>query len=80
MFLANALVNLYAKGGSMEVSHNMFEKMDHKDVVAWNAMIAGYGVHVFGKEALRLFEQMQHCGISPDHVTFVGVLHGAIQS
>ena len=48
--------------------------MDHKDVAAWNAMIAGYGVHGFGKEALRLFEQMQHCGISPDHVTFVVVL------
>ena len=40
----------------------------------WITKIAGYGVHGFGKESLSLFEEMQHCGISPDHVTFVGVL------
>ena len=74
LFVANALVNLYAKCGSIEVARNMFDKMDHKDVASWNEMIAGYGVHGFGKEALMLFEQMQHYGISPDHVTFVGFL------
>ena len=70
LFVANAVVPLYMKCGSIEVSHNMFDKMDHKDVASWNAMIAGYGVHGFGKESLRLFEQMQHCRISPKHVTF----------
>ena len=63
LFVANALVNLYEKCGSIEVGRNMFDKMDHKYVASWNAMIAGYGVHGFGKETLRLFEQMQHCGI-----------------
>ena len=80
LFVANALVNLYAKCGNIEVAHNMFGKMDHKYVVAWNAMIARYGVHGFGKEALRLFEQMQHCGISPDHVTFVRFLYVCFHS
>ena len=42
--------------------------------------IAGYGVHGFGKEALRLFEQMQHCGISPDHVTFVEFMFACCHS
>jgi len=46
----------------------------------WITKIVGYGVHGFGKEALRLFEQMQHCGISPDHVTFVGVLSACCHS
>ena len=49
MFVANALVNLYVKCQNIEVAHNMFEKMDHKYVVAWNEMIVGYGVHGFGK-------------------------------
>ena len=74
MFVANALVNLYTKCGDIEFSRNMFDKMDHKYVVSWNAMIVGYGVHGFGKESLRLFEQMQHYRISPDHVTFVRFL------
>ena len=79
LFVANALVNLYAKCGSIEVGRNMFDKMDHKYVAAWNVMIVGYGVHGFGKEAL-FFEQMQHCGISPDHVTFVVVLSACYHS
>ena len=58
MFVANALVSLYTKCGGIEVACNMFDKMDHKDVVSWNAMIVGYGVHGFGKEALRLFKQL----------------------
>ena len=54
LFVANALVNLYAKCGSIEVSCNMFDKMDYKDVASWNAMVAGYGVHGFGNpNALR---------------------------
>jgi pentatricopeptide repeat protein len=37
-------------------------------------MIAGYAMHGCGKEAFKLFEQMKHSGLSPDHVTFVGIL------
>jgi pentatricopeptide repeat protein len=31
-------------------------------------------MHGYGKEALKLFEQMEQSGINPNHVTFVGVL------
>ena len=80
LFVANALVNLYAKCGSIEVACNMFDKMDHKDVASQTAMVAGYGVHGFGKESLMLFKQMQHRGISLDHVTFVGFLSACYHS
>ena len=39
LFVANALVNLYAKCGSIEVSRNMFEKMDLKDCRLWCAWL-----------------------------------------
>eukprot|EP01018_Ginkgo_biloba_P040732 Gb_28666 [translate_table: standard] len=73
-FVSNALVDMYAKCGSIENACTLFDKMPQRDVVSWNAMIAGYAMHGCGKEALKLFEQMQHSEMTPDHVTFVGVL------
>ena len=35
-------------------------------------IIAGYGIHGHGKEAVELFEKMR--GLKPDGFTFVGVL------
>eukprot|EP01018_Ginkgo_biloba_P012108 Gb_38817 [translate_table: standard] len=74
IFLGNGLVDMYAKCGSIEIARNMFDKMPRQDVVSWTVMISGYAMHGFGKEALKLFEQMQHAGKKPDHVTLLGVL------
>eukprot|EP01018_Ginkgo_biloba_P006435 Gb_28586 [translate_table: standard] len=74
IFVGNALVDMYAKCGSIENAQNVFDKMPERDVVSWTAMIKGYGMHGCGKEALNLFEQMQKSGMNPDHVTLVGVL------
>eukprot|EP01018_Ginkgo_biloba_P031907 Gb_25356 [translate_table: standard] len=74
VFLGSALVDMYAKCGSIDNANNVFYKMPKRNVVSWNAMIGGYAMHGRGKEALLLFEQMQHSGTNPDHVTFIGVL------
>eukprot|EP01018_Ginkgo_biloba_P032084 Gb_05882 [translate_table: standard] len=74
VFVGSALVDMYAKCGSIENAHQVFNKMPRRNVVSWTAMIVGYAMHGQGKEALQLFEQMQHSGTSPNHVTFVGVL------
>eukprot|EP01018_Ginkgo_biloba_P026252 Gb_14197 [translate_table: standard] len=70
----NALVDMYAKCGSIEFARKVFEKMPERVVVSWNAIIVGYAMHGYGKEAIQLFEQMQHSGSKANHVTFVGVL------
>eukprot|EP01018_Ginkgo_biloba_P008462 Gb_26311 [translate_table: standard] len=72
--VGNALVDMYAKCGSIEYARNVFDKMRRRVVVSWNAMIGGYAMHGCGKQALQLFEQMKYRGIKPDHVTFIGVL------
>jgi pentatricopeptide repeat protein len=73
-FVGNALVDMYAKCGSIEVAQNVFDKIPAPDIVSWNAIIVGYAMHGFGKEALQLFEKMEHSSMKPNHVTFVGVL------
>eukprot|EP01018_Ginkgo_biloba_P014495 Gb_16757 [translate_table: standard] len=74
VFVGSALVDMYAKCGSIEYARQVFDKKTQRDVVSWNAMIAGYAMHGYGKEALKLFEHMQHSSSIPDHITFIGVL------
>ena len=73
----NALIDMYAKCGSVETAHLLFDKLHNRDVVPWNTMITGYGMHGYGEDALALFNQMQQTPMKPDYVTFTGVLsHG----
>jgi pentatricopeptide repeat protein len=73
-FVGGALVDMYAKCGSIEYACKVFDKISEHDVVSWTAMIVGYAMHGYGKEAVQLFDKMQHTGTQPDHVTFLGVL------
>ncbi|XP_057826384.2 pentatricopeptide repeat-containing protein At4g02750 [Cryptomeria japonica] len=74
VLVVSALVDMYAKCGSLRKAREVFEKMSQRDTVSWNVMIAGYAMHGFRKDALKLFELMEHSGIYPDHVSFVCVL------
>eukprot|EP01018_Ginkgo_biloba_P039547 Gb_03571 [translate_table: standard] len=72
--IGNTLIDMYAKCGSLEFACHVFDKMSKRDLVSWSAMIAGYGMHGHGEEALRLFDQMEQAGVKPDHITFIAVL------
>eukprot|EP01018_Ginkgo_biloba_P002434 Gb_04611 [translate_table: standard] len=74
VFVESALVDMYAKCGSIEQARHLFDKMHQRNIVSWTAIMAGYAMHGCAKEALKLFEQMQHSGMNPDHVTLVCVL------
>ncbi|KAL4570070.1 hypothetical protein LXL04_025721 [Taraxacum kok-saghyz] len=73
--VANALIDMYAKCGSIKNSRFVFENITEKDVVSWNAMLSGYSMHGLGEKALTLFDLMREkTNIKPDQLTFVGVL------
>lgn len=76
-----ALVDMYAKCGSVRIARSLFERLKEKRVVSWNAMITGYAIRGHATEALVLFEEMKEKAL-PDHITFVGVLaacrHGGL--
>ena len=38
----NALVNIYAKCGSMDEARLVFDEMDERDVISWTSMINGH--------------------------------------
>eukprot|EP01018_Ginkgo_biloba_P018940 Gb_33111 [translate_table: standard] len=74
VFVESALVDMYAKCGSIEEARQVFDKMQDRNTVSWTAMITGYAQNGRGNDALQLFEQMLLGGMKPDHISFVGVL------
>ncbi|KAI5650128.1 hypothetical protein M9H77_36133 [Catharanthus roseus] len=72
--ISNAVMDMYAKCGSLREARLVFDKMTCRDVASWNIMIMGYGMHGFGNEALDMFYSMSKVELMPDEVTFVGVL------
>ncbi|KAG9143568.1 hypothetical protein Leryth_015985 [Lithospermum erythrorhizon] len=74
--VGTALISMYCKCGNLEDASKLFLEMPFKDIVTWNAMISGYAQHGQGKESIRLFDEMTNQGLTPDRITFVGVLIG----
>ncbi|KAJ7558889.1 hypothetical protein O6H91_04G060700 [Diphasiastrum complanatum] len=74
IFLANALVHMYAKCGSVLDAHKVFRNMPQHNVYSWTAIISAYANSGQGEEAMNLFQQMQQTGLAPDKVLFVVVL------
>lgn len=73
-YLSNVLISMYAKCGSIKDAWNVFQAMEDKDVISWNAMISGFALHGQGQEALDHFYQMQRQGLRPNKNTFVSIL------
>ncbi|KAI3687235.1 hypothetical protein L1987_80929 [Smallanthus sonchifolius] len=80
--LGNAFIDMYAKCGNIDAAVKLFNEMQDKDLVSWNAMIVGFASHGHAAKALNIFEQMREMGYKPDEITFVGVLsacsHGGL--
>ncbi|KAG8387281.1 hypothetical protein BUALT_Bualt02G0005100 [Buddleja alternifolia] len=71
--LGTALIDMYAKCGSLFRARVLYDKMCSRDVIFWNTMISSYGIHGKGEEALGIFHQMIESHIKPDHATFASL-------
>uniref|UniRef100_A0A7N2MP48 DYW domain-containing protein n=2 Tax=Quercus lobata TaxID=97700 RepID=A0A7N2MP48_QUELO len=72
--LGTAVIDMYSKCGALSWARTLFDQMNSKDSVSWNAMITSYGIHGHGKEALSLFLEMTKTNLKPDHATFSSLL------
>lgn len=72
--VTNALIDMYAKCGSVEKALHIFEEMTQRDLVSWNSIIQGLAIHGHGDIALKIFSRMEQEGFQPDKFTFVGIL------
>ncbi|KAF5184276.1 Pentatricopeptide repeat-containing protein [Thalictrum thalictroides] len=73
-YVDTALTDMYAKCGDLPTAQRVFDTMLERSVVAWSAMIAGYGIHGCLDNAISLFTQMVGLGIRPNDITFMSIL------
>ncbi|QHN75633.1 Putative pentatricopeptide repeat-containing protein [Arachis hypogaea] len=73
-FVGNALIDMYFKCGNVEKARKIFKEMHQKDKFTWTAMIVGLAINGHGEEALSMFSNMIEASVTPDEVTYIGVL------
>ncbi|PON86633.1 Tetratricopeptide-like helical domain containing protein [Trema orientale] len=76
----NALIDMYAKCGSMNDARELFCLMPEKTLVSWTTMISGCALNGEVKEALDLFNRLLASGLKPNHITFLAVLQACTHS
>ncbi|KAK3016280.1 hypothetical protein RJ639_007352 [Escallonia herrerae] len=73
--VGNALISMYAKSGHVsEDAYSVFRGIAEKDVVSWNAMIAGLVENRYMQEAFELFCCMLHATTVPNYATIANIL------
>lgn len=76
--ISTALLSLYAKIGRIDDARRVFDGIHDKDLIAWNAMIAGYSQNQRPAQAIELFRSMQ--GVRPDGMTMVSLIDACSQT
>ncbi|KAF8653736.1 hypothetical protein HU200_061849 [Digitaria exilis] len=79
-YTSNALVDMYVKCGALLVAQLLFDRLTKKNLISWTIMIAGYGMHGRGRDAIALFEQMRRSGVEPDSASFSAILYACCHS
>lgn len=72
--VANSIIDMYSKCDRISEAARMFKVMPVKNLISWNAMIAGYTLKRHGEEALNLFRKMKERGEIPDEYTYSSIL------
>ncbi|RWR73688.1 putative pentatricopeptide repeat-containing protein isoform X1 [Cinnamomum micranthum f. kanehirae] len=75
VFIGTSLVDLYSKCGCLDRALEVFDEMPSRNVFSWAAMVGGFAMHGFAKEALHCLERIEEeDGLRPDGVVLLGVL------
>ncbi|KAK4849543.1 hypothetical protein QYF36_025997 [Acer negundo] len=70
----NALVDMYAKRGSLGCAFMVFNHMQDKDVISWTSLVTGCAHNGSSEEALKYFCDMRIAGICPDQIVVASIL------
>ncbi|KAL7610047.1 hypothetical protein Lser_V15G13853 [Lactuca serriola] len=74
IFVANSLLDMYAKFRYPIKASNIFNNIHLKNIVSWNTMIANYAQNGSELLALQTLREMQAHGIVPGPVTLTNIL------
>lgn len=69
-----ALVDMYAKCGSINHSKLVYNRIRNFNLVTGNAMLTAYAMHGYGEEGIAFFSKLLVNGFQPDEITFLSAL------
>ncbi|XP_011082996.1 pentatricopeptide repeat-containing protein At2g41080 isoform X2 [Sesamum indicum] len=73
----SSLISMYSRCGCLDDAVRVFGERGRAedDLVLWSSMIAAYGFHGKGEEAIELFNRMKCDGLEANEVTFLSLLY-----
>lgn len=74
-FVSNALVDMYGKCGNLKEARLAFDTLCDQSLTAWNSLVNCLALHGHSEGAIATFKEMERVGLTPDGVTFVGILN-----
>lgn len=80
VFVANALIAMYARFGKMGEAANIFYNMDDWDTISWNSMLSGFVQNGLYHEALQFYHEMRDAGQKPDLVAVISIIAASARS
>ncbi|CAI9273531.1 unnamed protein product [Lactuca saligna] len=74
VFIGTGLIDMYCKCGHLVHAREVFDKIPKKDIVVWNAMVAGLSQSKDFTQAIEIFQSMQlRDGMEPNNVTLLNL-------
>ncbi|XP_024523363.1 pentatricopeptide repeat-containing protein At2g36980, mitochondrial-like [Selaginella moellendorffii] len=70
----NILAAAYAANGRLDDARATFDRNPAKDTVSWNTLISAFARAGRGHQALALFQGMERDEVTPNVVTYLGVI------
>ncbi|ESQ53725.1 hypothetical protein EUTSA_v10027054mg [Eutrema salsugineum] len=68
--VGSSLLDLYTRYGLMDDAQLVFDALENRNDVSWNALIAGYARRCDTEKALELFQRMLREGFRPSHFSY----------
>ncbi|CAN8326971.1 unnamed protein product [Cochlearia groenlandica] len=72
--VSSALLDMYAKRGSINESEKVFNEMSQRNQFVWTSIISAYSSHGDYESVMNSFQKMVKENIAPDLITFLSVL------
>ncbi|KAK1557482.1 hypothetical protein Q3G72_025530 [Acer saccharum] len=77
LFAGSALIDVYSKCSCIKDARIVFDAMNEKDIVVWNAMLFGYIQQLENEEVLKLYLELLVSRESPNEFTFNALITAA---
>ncbi|XP_062183200.1 pentatricopeptide repeat-containing protein At3g24000, mitochondrial [Phragmites australis] len=72
--VANSLITMFGNLGRVRDAERLFDRMEERDTISWNAMISMYSHEGVCSKCFLILSDMRHGGIRPDVTTLCSLI------